>query len=97
MGRIDATTWSPILNELVEKGMVGLGPYSITLDYSYWTYAEIIEAILPEEDVADGEFPEGFTLTGHVCKLAATPKPEQTVMLIFRDSTFESPRAMVPL
>lgn len=48
--------------------MVGLGPYTINLDYSYWTYAEIIEAILPEEDVADGEFPEGFTLTGHVCK-----------------------------
>ena len=65
---IDATTWSPILNELLEKGMVGLGPYTIDLDYSYWTYAEIIEAILPEEDVADGEFPEGFTLTGHVCK-----------------------------
>ncbi|PCH03108.1 hypothetical protein PENOC_040010 [Penicillium occitanis (nom. inval.)] len=65
----DATTWSPILNELVEKGMVGLGPYTIDLDYSYWTYAEIIEAILPEEDVADGEFPEGFTLTGHVLHL----------------------------
>lgn len=65
---VDATTWSAILNELVETGMVGLGPYTIDLDYSYWTYAEIIEAILPEEDVADGEFPEGFTLTGHVCK-----------------------------
>ncbi|EED12288.1 tRNA (guanine) methyltransferase Trm5 [Talaromyces stipitatus ATCC 10500] len=65
----DATTWSPILNELVENGTVGLGPYTIDLDYSYWTYAEIIEAILPEEEVASGEFPEGFTLTGHVLHL----------------------------
>lgn len=83
------------MNELVENGTVGLGPFTIDLDYSYWTYAEIIEAILPEEDVADGEFPEGFTLTGHVCKF-----PQEAVdipICLHSGSTFEPTRAMVPL
>lgn len=81
---VDATTWSPILNELVENGMVGLGPYTIDLDYSYWTYAEIIEAILPEEDVADGEFPEGFTLTGHVCMFSPKDRLIYRYAYLFR-------------
>lgn len=34
----DATTWSPTINELVEKGTVGLGPYDLELDYDYWSY-----------------------------------------------------------
>lgn len=34
----DATTWSPTINELVEKGTVGLGPYDLELDYDYWNY-----------------------------------------------------------
>lgn len=75
--------------------MIGLGPYTIDLDYSYWTYAEIIEAILPEEDVADGEFPEGFTLTGHVCKF--TDALEGADLNLLLGSTFEPTRTMVPL
>ncbi|OKL58098.1 tRNA (guanine(37)-N1)-methyltransferase [Talaromyces atroroseus] len=65
----DATTWSPIINKLVEEGTVGLGPYTVELDYSYWNFADIIAAILPEEEVSTGEAPEAFTLTGHVLHL----------------------------
>jgi tRNA (guanine37-N1)-methyltransferase len=75
--------------------MVGLGPFTIDLDYSYWTYAEIIEAILPEEDVADGEFPEGFTLTGHVCELHDALRSR--LGTYFLGSTFEPTRTVAPL
>ncbi|KAL5360045.1 Met-10+ like-protein-domain-containing protein [Aspergillus floccosus] len=63
----DATTWSPTINELVEKGTVGLGQYDLTLEYDYWTYADIISSILPE-DLLD-EVPQGFTQVGHVAHL----------------------------
>ncbi|KAH8694140.1 guanine methyltransferase Trm5 [Talaromyces proteolyticus] len=65
----DITTWSPTINELVNEGSVGLGLYTVQLDYSHWTYSDIIDAILPEEDVERGDAPEGFTLTGHVLHL----------------------------
>lgn len=47
-----------------------MGPYTVELDYNYWNFAEIFEAILPEEEAETGEAPEGFTQTGHVCKLS---------------------------
>lgn len=34
----DPATWSPTINQLLEKGTVGLGPYDLELDYDYWTY-----------------------------------------------------------
>ncbi|PYH93803.1 hypothetical protein BO71DRAFT_450497 [Aspergillus ellipticus CBS 707.79] len=63
----DAATWSPTVTELVEKGMVGVGPYDLTLEYDYWTYADIMACILPEEML--DEIPQGFTQVGHVSHL----------------------------
>ena len=37
-GELDAATWSPTISELVQKGVVGVKPYDLTLDYDYWTY-----------------------------------------------------------
>ncbi|KAB8206101.1 hypothetical protein BDV34DRAFT_212541 [Aspergillus parasiticus] len=63
----DATTWSPTINELVENGAVGIGRYDLELDYDYWTYADIMNAILPEDMLE--ELPQGFTQVGHVSHL----------------------------
>ncbi|KAJ5114894.1 tRNA(m(1)G37)methyltransferase [Penicillium alfredii] len=63
----DKATWSPTITELVEKGTVSLGPHELALDYDYWTYADIISSILPEEDMQ--EVPQGFTQVGHVLHL----------------------------
>ncbi|CAK44472.1 hypothetical protein CBS115989_10015 [Aspergillus niger] len=63
----DTATWSPTVSELVQKGMVGVKPYDLTLDYDYWTYADIMSCILPE-DMLD-EIPQGFTQVGHVSHL----------------------------
>ncbi|KAF9892853.1 tRNA(m(1)G37)methyltransferase [Aspergillus nanangensis] len=63
----DATTWSPKISELVEKGTVGLDRYDLTLEYGYWTYADIISSILPETLLE--EIPQGFTQVGHISHL----------------------------
>ncbi|KAL2829745.1 hypothetical protein BDW59DRAFT_170405 [Aspergillus cavernicola] len=63
----DTTTWSPTISELVGGGVVGVGPYELTLDYDYWSYADIITSILPE-DILD-EVPQGYTQVGHVAHL----------------------------
>lgn len=34
----DKATWSPVINELVEKGAVDVSPYDLELDYDYWSY-----------------------------------------------------------
>ncbi|KAJ5153405.1 tRNA (guanine(37)-N1)-methyltransferase [Penicillium canariense] len=62
----DKSSWSPTINELVEKGAVSLSPYDLVLEYDYWSYAEIAHAILPEEME---EVPQGFTQVGHVLHL----------------------------
>jgi hypothetical protein len=56
----------------VNEGLVGLGPYTVNLDYDYWNFSDIFQAILPEEEAKTGEAPEGFTQTGHVCKCFET-------------------------
>ncbi|KAI5291313.1 tRNA(m(1)G37)methyltransferase, partial [Ascosphaera atra] len=60
----DKTTWSPILQELVDKATVEVQPYKLFLDYDYWTYQDIITSILPEQEVE--EAPVGFSHVGHV-------------------------------
>ncbi|KAI5290224.1 tRNA(m(1)G37)methyltransferase [Ascosphaera acerosa] len=60
----DKATWSPILQELVDKSTVQVQPYNLLLDYDYWTYDDIISAILPENEVT--EAPVGFAHVGHV-------------------------------
>ncbi|KAL4782048.1 hypothetical protein BJX76DRAFT_349668 [Aspergillus varians] len=63
----DTATWSPTVTELVGSGVVGVGPYDLTLEYDYWNYSDIIAAILPK-DMLD-EVPQGFTQVGHVAHL----------------------------
>ncbi|GAQ04631.1 hypothetical protein ALT_1952 [Aspergillus lentulus] len=63
----DKETWSPKISELVEKGRIAMRPYDLTLDYDFWTYADIISSILPEDELQ--EIPQGFTQVGHVLHL----------------------------
>jgi tRNA (guanine37-N1)-methyltransferase len=66
----DPKTWSPALRDLETAGTVGLIPYDIQLDYNYFTYSEIMNAIIPppDEKVHD-EIPTGFSQAGHVAHL----------------------------
>ncbi|KAH0538844.1 hypothetical protein FGG08_004561 [Glutinoglossum americanum] len=63
----DRETWSSTLKELVRVEEVGVIPYTLRLDYDYWTYHDIMTSILPEED--QDEIPVGFTLVGHIAHL----------------------------
>lgn len=58
---------SPVLTELVQQGLISVIPYKLNLDYNYWTYHDIISAILPLE--AQDEIPSGFSQVGHVAHL----------------------------
>jgi hypothetical protein len=35
---LDSTTWSPILHQAVSAKELGVIPFSLHLDYDYWTY-----------------------------------------------------------
>ncbi|GIC86739.1 tRNA(m(1)G37)methyltransferase [Aspergillus udagawae] len=63
----DKETWPPKISELVENGRIAMRPYDLTLDYDFWTYADIISSILPEDELQ--EIPQGFTQVGHVLHL----------------------------
>ncbi|QIW96895.1 hypothetical protein AMS68_002413 [Peltaster fructicola] len=56
-----------VLESLATEGLLEVIPYDLQLEYDYWTYHDIISAILPEDDL--GEIPSGFTQTGHVAHL----------------------------
>ena len=63
------TPWphSATVTELVQQELISVVPFSLQLDYSYWTYHDIISSILPED--AQGEIPSGFSQVGHVAHL----------------------------
>ncbi|KAJ5702324.1 tRNA(m(1)G37)methyltransferase [Penicillium malachiteum] len=63
----DKWTWSPTVSALVERGAATIVPYDVVLDYDHWSYADIINAILPEEELHDA--PQGYTQVGHVAHL----------------------------
>ncbi|KAL8655853.1 MAG: hypothetical protein Q9226_002882 [Calogaya cf. arnoldii] len=63
----DKSSWSPMLHNLVETQRVLLTPFRLQLDYNYWTYHNIISAILPENE--QDEIPVGFSVVGHVAHL----------------------------
>ncbi|ORY14999.1 Met-10+ like-protein-domain-containing protein [Clohesyomyces aquaticus] len=66
----DPNTWSPRLRDLERAGTVGVVPYELRLDYSYFSYAEIMYAILPHSEAAShDEVPTGFSMAGHVAHL----------------------------
>ncbi|EAS37001.3 tRNA methyltransferase Trm5 [Coccidioides immitis RS] len=63
----DVSTWSPTIEQLVEAKTVEVNPFDLQLDYDYWTYPDIISAILPEDEL--GETPVGFSQVGHIAHL----------------------------
>ncbi|CAL8582823.1 tRNA(m(1)G37)methyltransferase [Xanthoria parietina] len=63
----DRSSWSPKLHSLVESQQLLLTPFHLQLDYNYWTYHDIISAILPQQD--QDEIPVGFSVVGHVAHL----------------------------
>ena len=58
---------SPTVAELCDQGLIAEVPFQLKLDYSYWTYHDIISAVLPEDE--QGEIPSGFSQVGHVAHL----------------------------
>ncbi|KAI9759180.1 MAG: tRNA(m(1)G37)methyltransferase [Chaenotheca gracillima] len=63
----DPKTWSPVLQELESTKKLGLVPFSLELDYGFWTYHDIMSSILPE--TTHDELPTSFTIVGHVAHL----------------------------
>ncbi|KAL8905205.1 MAG: hypothetical protein Q9171_006762 [Xanthocarpia ochracea] len=63
----DKSSWSPKLQDLVEARQVFLTPFHLQLNYDYWTYHDIMSAILPENE--QDEIPVGFSVVGHVAHL----------------------------
>ncbi|KAH7104868.1 guanine-N(1)--methyltransferase [Auriculariales sp. MPI-PUGE-AT-0066] len=50
--------------EFLKSHGAELVPYTLNLDYDYWTREQILNAILPDNLVADA--PSAFTITGHL-------------------------------
>ncbi|RDL38468.1 tRNA (guanine(37)-N1)-methyltransferase [Venustampulla echinocandica] len=63
----DQNTWSSFLQEAVKNEEASVVPYNLTVNYDYWTYLDIMTALLPED--ALGEVPVGFSIVGHVAHL----------------------------
>lgn len=66
-GEGNAATRSATVKDLVARELISIVPFQLKLDYSYWTYHDIISAILPEDE--QGEVPSGFSQVGHVAHL----------------------------
>jgi len=67
IGRSSPWPHSATVTELVKQELISVVPFDLHLDYSYWTYHDIISAILPEDE--QGEIPSGFSQVGHVAHL----------------------------
>ncbi|KAF8078969.1 Met-10+ like-protein-domain-containing protein [Lyophyllum atratum] len=63
----DEAQLSPEASKFLETEAKGLVPYTLTLDYDYWTADEILRAVLPEG--LRKEAPSGFATTGHIAHL----------------------------
>ncbi|MCJ1257457.1 tRNA(m(1)G37)methyltransferase [Lignoscripta atroalba] len=63
----DASTWSNKLRELVDSKEVAVAPYDLDLNYDYWTYHDIMSAILPQDE--QEELPTGFSIVGQIAHL----------------------------
>ncbi|KAI9790142.1 MAG: tRNA(m(1)G37)methyltransferase [Peltula sp. TS41687] len=67
-GLEDPSTWSEVLRRRVREEEVGIVPFTLVLDYAFWSYREeILSSILPEDRL--DEIPSGFNLAGHVAHL----------------------------
>ncbi|KIM32289.1 hypothetical protein M408DRAFT_326902 [Serendipita vermifera MAFF 305830] len=64
---LDLTEEDPIpepVATLAEKNSIEVTPYTIDLDYDYWTAEEVLKSILPEDLIAD--MPTAFAIAGHL-------------------------------
>ncbi|RYO97889.1 hypothetical protein DL765_011014 [Monosporascus sp. GIB2] len=63
-------TWSAPLRDAVENKELGLVPYELALNYDYWLYDDVMQALIPPEkrDMHDG-IPQGFNSVGHIAHL----------------------------
>ncbi|GME54715.1 tRNA methyltransferase trm5 [Neofusicoccum parvum] len=64
----DPSTWSPSLAEFQTKDIASVVPYDVHLDYDYWTYDEIMSAVVPEDNQEDA-YPKRFSQVGHILHL----------------------------
>ncbi|KAK7419334.1 tRNA(m(1)G37)methyltransferase [Neonectria magnoliae] len=60
-------TWSPVLQEAAKSGDLKIIPYNVEISYDFWSYIDVLKAILPEE--LQDEIPSGFNTVGHVAHL----------------------------
>ncbi|OAQ95902.1 hypothetical protein LLEC1_07101, partial [Akanthomyces lecanii] len=63
----EPSSWSPELQAASKMGDLKVVPYNINIDYSLWSYVDVMRSILPEE--LQGEIPSGFNTAGHVAHL----------------------------
>ncbi|KAJ8523330.1 hypothetical protein ONZ45_g246 [Pleurotus djamor] len=56
-----------VTRDFLREESFPLIPYTLHLDYDYWTADEILQAVLPEE-LCDGS-PTGFAMTGHIAHM----------------------------
>lgn len=63
----EPSTWSRELQEASKRGDLKVIPFDINIDYSLWSYVDVMRSILPEE--LQNEIPSGFNTAGHVAHL----------------------------
>ncbi|KAF4547623.1 tRNA (guanine(37)-N1)-methyltransferase-like protein [Elsinoe fawcettii] len=59
--------WTPLVHQLEKDDLIKIIPYELQLDYDYWTYQDISQAILPKG--GKEEIPSGFQIVGHIAHL----------------------------
>ena len=76
----DKTTWSEILNDLVQQEKISVIPYDLKLSYANWSYCKIcldwilwlLVLLMEPVDIlkaimpVQDELPTGFSIAGHV-------------------------------
>ncbi|KAK7969509.1 hypothetical protein PG988_008582 [Apiospora saccharicola] len=60
-------TWGAVLKEGVDKSELEVIPYSLNLDYEYFSALDVLSVVLPPE--LHDEIPSGFNVAGHVAHL----------------------------
>ncbi|KAI1466815.1 Met-10+ like-protein-domain-containing protein [Daldinia caldariorum] len=63
-------TWTPTIQDGVASKEIGIVPYTLSLDYDYWTHEDVMRSLLPPDlrDSHDG-IPGGFNQAGHVAHM----------------------------
>ncbi|KAI0019567.1 Met-10+ like-protein-domain-containing protein [Xylariomycetidae sp. FL0641] len=63
-------TWTELLRQAATKGELGVIPYALKLDYDYWTYDDVMRALLPSDVRMNFDGIQcGFNMAGHVAHM----------------------------